>query len=133
VHNILNYKFGYVQLPNNIILKLSPTDTNKFAILDKNKRIIVEPNVIDVLWNDDYVAGAIMKDGLISNFVYKLEEKEQYIFENSTEYYLKLDEIGIKQSIETVSNSPHVRKFTSLDKTYYDLKNEAKYRRSWYE
>lgn len=135
----LHKRFDYVQLPNGVRLVPRGLIGDKTALLNTDGRQVISSSVMEIIWNDEYVAGRQLlppyseADKLGSAyFIYKVGTPEaEFFYKKSSEpgrYSARLKEVGLSYTVELSPRSSML-----VEKTFYDLVREPQYRRRWYE
>lgn len=119
-------QFTYVQLPNGIKLVKKGWGYDEIALLDADGKLIVLPKVMEIVWNQNFVAGRqllhdkpIRSDGRVPSvyFIYRLGAANAIFYsedESSNKYFKNLEDAKLLQ-LE--------------DKTFWDLEKNPAYQR----
>lgn len=131
--------FDYVELPNGLCLVSKSILPERIAVTDLKGNIIVEPEVHEVIWNDQYLAGwqsrradSNTKKYENIKFIYKIGDAEPVYsysknYTETPEYIQKFKESGLDYTVEIAP-----RKFMDISKTYWSLIKDPAYRRTWH-
>lgn len=137
VFGMLHERFDYVELPNHVRLVPKGFMGNRIALADAQEKIVVDPAIMEIIWNDYYVMGRRVhhvagnpRANYSTQFIYKVGDAAaiEYTGGDHDEYNRRVRESGL-QTIR--KNSSQAVEFT--EKTYWDLIRDPRYRRKWYE
>jgi hypothetical protein len=132
----IHFRFRYVALPNALELYNTSWFGDSIALRDARGRTVVEPQVMEIVWNDRYIMGRQLLGygsvfGQLSReFVYRIGD-DAAVFESAAtkKEFLAL----IKESRLEYTKRVGPNTFTNIDTTFWGLINDPRYRRAWYQ
>ena len=130
------YRYRYVELPNGLQLhNISWLDT-VVVIHNAKGDEIIGPNVVEVVWNDQFIRGWRLNTNSVAfgdrniEFIYNIGAAAPIY--RTKENFAAFHALEIQSALSTSKQTSRTHS-VSLLKNYLDLIKDPQYRRNWYE
>jgi len=126
IYALIHYHYRYVALPNGVSLHNVAWNGTTIVLKDADGKVLVGPNVMEIVWNDHYVRGRRLVGHESIEFIHKIGAPlAVYHSDEGQEIFAHL----AKESRLETSEAIGMNASRSTSKTFLDLIEDPRYRR----